>query len=474
MPEMTIFDALTKAAGREKALNPVGMLNAGWKVISEAFTGAWQRNISETRSDLFAYPTLYACIARIAKDIGAMPFVLKQRDANGIWSETTNPAYSPVLRRPNHYQTAAQLRESWQLSKLTQGNTYVLKGYDERGVVNRLYVLDPCRVKPLVSESGDVFYELWTDKLNLIPEMEGRGNLVVPARHIIHDREITLHHPLIGVPPLCAAYWPAVKNLKILRSAAEFFANNAQPGGILSAPGSISDDTADRLSKYWHENFSGSKAGRVAVVGDNLSFVPLAAKSVDAQMIEQLRYSDEQICQPFGVPPYKVGIGALPAGAKVDDINNLYFSDALRDRVQHMEDLLDEGLALSLPLGIELDLWPLLRMDQEKLAKVEAEKVKGSISTPNEARKAFDRKPLDGGDTVYMQQQNYSLAALAKRDALDDPFANSTSSAPPQTVDAAPTKELIAALQRSISDAWDDGELFADLGMSPLDVIAER
>lgn len=391
-----------------------------WTRISEPFTGGWQQNATETRGDILSYPTLYACVKRIAEDIGSLPFVLKARNPNGIWQTTENPAYSPVLRKPNHYQTQAQFREAWQISKMLQGNAYVLKQRDDRGVVVKLYVLDPYRVMPLISDSGDVFYQLWVENLNL-PGGDGiEGNtLTVPAREIIHDREMTLHHPLIGVPPLSAAYWPAVKNLKILRSSAEFFANNAQPSGILSAPGNISDGTAARLSEYWNTNFTGTNAGKVAVVGDGLQFVSLSAKSVDSQMVEQLRYSDEQICQPFGIPPFKVGIGMLPAGQKVDDINNLYYSDALRARVQHMEELLDEGLAISRPLGVELDLWPLLRMDQEKLSRVEGQKVKDSISTPNEARLAFDKAPLEGGDTVYMQQQNYSLAALARRDAMN-------------------------------------------------------
>ena len=32
-------------------------------------------------------------------------------------------------------------------------------------------------------------------------------------------------------------------------------------------------------------------------------------------------------------------------------------------------------------------------------------------------------EPVEGGDSPYLQQQNYSLEALAKRDAASDPFA---------------------------------------------------
>ena len=43
---------------------------------------------------------------------------------------------------------------------MLHGNTYVLKQRDERGVVVALYVLDPSKVKPLVTPDGAVYYEL--------------------------------------------------------------------------------------------------------------------------------------------------------------------------------------------------------------------------------------------------------------------------------------------------------------------------
>lgn len=405
---LSIFSAVKSAAiSGEKALSQVPVSRGWWPLIHEPFTGAWQRNQEEKLESLLQYPTLYACVSRIATDIGKLPFQVKSRDSKGIWKVVENQTYSPVLRKPNHYQIQQQFREGWLLSKLTQGNTYVLKERDNRGVVVALFVLDPCRVMPLVSDSGEVFYQLYIDNLNLLPE--GNTQLVVPASEIIHDRCIAPFHPLIGLPPIAAAHWPALKNMRILRSSSEFFANNAQPSGILSAPGAIADATAERLKTYWNDNFTGSNAGKVAVVGDGLSFVSLAAKSVDAQMVEQLRYSDEQICQPFGIPPFKVGIGSIPAGMKVDDINQLYYSDALQTHVEAMENLLDDGLGVRMPLAVELDLWPLLRMDPAKQASYHETLGRAGIEAINEGRQAFNLPPLDGGDTVYKQQQDFPL-----------------------------------------------------------------
>ena len=83
---------------------------------------------------------------------------------------------------------------------------------------------------------------------------------------------------------------------------------------------------------------------------------------------------------------------------------------------------MDEGMGLDTPtagrqMGVELDLSGLLRMDQATQIKTLTEGVKGGLWTPNEARSQVDAAPLAGGDTVYLQQQYYSLEALADHSA---------------------------------------------------------
>lgn len=48
-----------------------------------------------------------------------------------------------------------------------------------------------------------------------------------------------------------------------------------------------------------------------------------------------------------------------------------------------------------------------------------------AFKTINEVRAEEGLDPVTGGSTPYLQQQNYSLEALSKRDAKDDPFSKS-------------------------------------------------
>lgn len=413
-----------------------------WPMIKEAYSGAWQKNDTWTNDTVLSHYAVYACVTLIANDIGKLRQRLMKLDDNGIWKETTSPSFSPVLKKPNSYQNHVQFKQWWQTSKLINGNAYALKKRDQRGVVVGLYLLDPCRVLPLVTDNGSVYYQLSSDNLNRI----GDG-ITVPASDIIHDRMNCLFHPLVGVSPLYAAAQAACQSLKMQNDSATFFANGARPGGILSAPGAISDETAARLKAHWDANYTGQNAGKVAVVGDDLKFQQMKMSATDSQLIEQFKLTAEMVCTAFHVPPSKVGVSTAATGTTAAQENQKYYSDCIQVLAEEYEACMDDGLSLPEKYGVELDVDGLLRMDMGALVETLAAGVKGGVMTPNYALRRLNQPPVEGGDTIYLQQQNYSIEALSRRDAQADPFATGspTIAAPADTTPATvePTDEQI-------------------------------
>lgn len=398
---------------REKATNLQSVDSRGgwWPIVRESFAGAWQQNVEVRRDTALSFHANFACQTLIASDIAKLRVKLVKLTDNQIWEETSRSAYSPVLRKPNHFQNRIQFFEGWVLSKLQRGNTYVLKERDNRNIVTDLYVLNPDRVKPLVAENGEVFYELSTDHLSGLTDQ-----VTVPAREIIHDRFNCLFHPLVGLSPIFANGIAAMQGLAIQTASTKLFQNGARPGGILTAPGSISDETAQRLKQHWDNNYSGANAGKVAVIGDGLKYESMAMKAVDAQLIEQLKWSAETVASTYHVPSYKIGVGQMPTVNNVQSLNLEYYSQCLQVLIESIEMCLDEGLGMGEKIGTEFDLEGLLRMDSAAQMDV-LEKSKGKM-TVNEQRAKLGLGPVEGGDTVYLQEQDHSLLWLAKRDAM--------------------------------------------------------
>lgn len=400
--------------------------------VLEPFAGAWQRGIQVDKQEVLKQSTVWSCLTLIASDIGKLGVNIIEKTADGLWLPTDNSAYSPVIRKPNHYQNRIKFFESWMLSKLGPGgNTYVLKQRDGSRKIRKMFILDPTRVQPLVAVDGSVYYQLSTDMLAGI----GATSTIVPASEIIHDVGVALYHPLCGLSPIVACGLAATQSLKIQEQSAKFFQNNSKPGGVLTAPGTISNETAERIQKYWDANFSGeANAGRVAALGDGLKYEGMSVHATDAQLVEQLAWSDERICATYHVPPFLVGVGPMPTANNVEMLWQQYYSQCLQTHIENIELCLDEGLEMGPSVGVEFDIDGLIRMDSATKT-ANAEKAIKSGMSPNEARrKYYGLGPVPGGEHPYLQQQNFSLEALAKRDAQEDPFKTAPASAPAKPV----------------------------------------
>jgi len=431
----------------------------GWlSVVREPFTGAWQQNMETSAQSVLAYSAVYACTTLIAQDIGKMRLRLVEQDAAGIWSEIESAAFSPVLAKPNRYQTINKFLEQWMVSKLTWGNTYVLKERDARGVVVALYVLDPQKVKPLVTPDGAVYYELTT---NALAGLE--GTVTVPAAEIIHDLMVPLFHPLVGVTPIYACGLVALQGLKITENSTNFFANGSSPGGVLLVPGNINKPQADEVAAEWAAKYTGMNAGKVAVLPNGITYEALSVNATDAQLIEQLKWTVEQVCSCFHVPAALIDSSHQPPYANSDPLIQMYYSQCLQCLIVALELALDHGLGLvDVPgktYGTEFDINDLLWMDTATKTKAATDAIIGGLLSPNESRATyFGVGPVEGGDTPYLQQQQFSLAALAQRDA-NDPFAKPPSA--PQAASTTPEEEDIdlasfSALltRKAVQEGW--------------------
>jgi len=414
-------------------LNSVQSRGGWWPIIGESYAGSWQQNVEVTLENVMTFAAVYACTTVPANDIAKLRIKLMQQDARdpAIWREVESPSFSPVLRKPNHFQNRIQFLHSWIVSKRMHGNTYVLLHRDNRQVVTGMYVLDPTRCRPLVAPNGDVYYELKTDHLSSITE----PTVYVPAREIIHDRMNTLYHPLVGISPISACGLAAVQGLKIQNNSALFFDQGSTPSGVLTAPGVIAQATADRLKTYWETEFSGANVGRVAVLGDGLHYEQMTMSAVDSQLIDQLKWTAENVCTAFHMPPYKIGIGPPPSYNNIDALNQQYYNETLQELIESIELLCDEGLGLTATdqrYGVELDVKNLSRMDTTSRVTAARDSLKAGMTVNEVRREYYDLPAVPGGDAVYLQQQDFSIEALAKRDALPDPFGKAEPALPPK------------------------------------------
>jgi phage portal protein BeeE len=96
------------------AMRPSDIVGDGgwWPIIREPFAGAWQRNLEVRADTVVSNVTVFRCVSLIASDIAKMRLKLIQQVSPGVWEEADNPAWSPVIRKPNHFQNRIQFFEN--------------------------------------------------------------------------------------------------------------------------------------------------------------------------------------------------------------------------------------------------------------------------------------------------------------------------------------------------------------------------
>ena len=415
---------LLKILGKEfelslKAATPQPLImGGGWRtIVEEPYTGAWQKNDPITVESALSNPSVFGCVSAISADIGKIaPPLLLERDPQGFWSETTNSAYTPVLRTPNPYQTAQQFTEQTVLSLLLYGNAYQWKHRDARGVVDQLFVLDPARVKVLTAPDGSVYYELQANDLAGLTDRT--EPLIAPASEIIHVRINCFFHPLMGLSPLYAVAGAVSQAGAIQSSSTAFFAGGGRSPFALIAPTKLDPNSAERA----REEASKFKTSGTMILELGMQIVPMPTTAADSQLIAQLGWTEETIAKCFRMPISLLNSAKQPPYANAE-ATQLQYKSCLEPYMVSLANGLTTGLELPLSLKVEFDDTLLSWMDTATRTAA-AQKAIVSGMSPNEVRATYyDLPPVAGGELPYLQQQNWPVAELAERTEPADTLA---------------------------------------------------
>lgn len=388
--------------------------------VREPFSGAWQRNITNANArdpNLLAFSGVYACVAVISQDLAKMALQVLTLLDDGITEKVhVNSPYHKVLRNPNSYQTSIDWVQMYATSRLLRGNTYVYQEFDARGVPRAMHLLHPDRTWPLVDPvTKEVYYQFtphYTDLFDVsqFGDVEN-GQVRIPSRFIIHDRINCLWHPLIGTSPLFAAAVTAMTGARILMNSERLFANMARPSGVLTSAGTIQDPTAERLKREFEANFSEGNMGRTAVLGDGLEWKSMVMTSTDAQLIEQLKWTIEDVARCFRVPMFLLNDVTKMTYKNSEQMSQAYYSGCLQYHIEGIEARLSQAFGLNEEVEyVAFEVRSMFRMDTTERYSAYKEGIGAGMLSPNEARRMENLGPVKGGDEPRMQMQYVPLS----------------------------------------------------------------
>ncbi len=284
---------------------------------------------------------------------------------------------------------------------LLNGNGYALIERDKNGLVTGLRNVKSGLVTVLESDDGK--------KLGYKVLMDNE-TLTIDSTDMIHIKTFTVDGK-IGISPI----YSLKPELAMQKNGVSLMVNTFKKGiatsGILTLKkGNLNNESKKSIRESFEEANSGAQnSGSVMVLGENEEFKQLAVDTKVLDMIQNNKYSTQQIAKGFGIPLSRFG-QELVNSSDVD-ANDIYITSTLNAyKIILLQEFCNK---LNIDLTIEFDV--LQARDKEALFyKFMSDKQGEGILTVNEVRSFYGFSDVEGGDKVYKNSANQTLANLEK------------------------------------------------------------
>ena len=247
---------------------------------------------------------VYSCVRILAEAVAGLPLHLYRYKEDGSKEKAlSHPLYLLLHDEPNSEMSSFVFRETLMTHLLLWGNAYAQIIRNGRGEVIALYPLMPDRMAVDRDVNGQLYYE-YTTSTDDVPTVKGSIVRLKPS-DVLHIPGLGFDG-LVGYSPIAMAKNAIGLAIATEEYGSKFFANGAQPSGVLEHPGTIKDP--QRIRDSWMSQFGGSaNSNKIAVLEEGLKYTPISISPEQAQFLETRKFQINEIARIFRVPPHMVG-----------------------------------------------------------------------------------------------------------------------------------------------------------------------
>jgi len=264
-------------------------------ILRETYGDAAGGSVSDGRA--LGVAAVWACVRLLATAVAMLPLALYRRDGERNTLVDDHPVHDLLAERPNSWQTPFEFKQMALVHLLMRGNFYAEKVVF-RGKVTDLLPLNPAFMEPKILPDGRLAYIY-----------RGPNGRTVPYKQseILHIRGLTTDG-IKGLSVLQAAKRAVSVAAKLEMHTAGLMDNGTRPSGALETDQELNEEAFKRLREDFENNYVGAgNAGRPLILEAGLKWKQLSLSAVDAQFIDQRKYTRAEIAMFFGVPPHMIG-----------------------------------------------------------------------------------------------------------------------------------------------------------------------
>ena len=366
---------------------------------------------------------VYACVRILAEAVASLPLhVYEYQDDGGKKLVHDHPLYYLLHDEPNPEMTSFVFRETLMSHLLIWGNAYAQIIRDGAGRVLGLYPLLPDKMDVQRDEKGNIYY-VYSRNSDENPMFKEYGNIRLKAEDVLHIPGLGFDG-LIGYSPIAMAKNAVGMTLACEEYGASFFANGANPGGVLEHPGVLKDPSKVRES--WNSVYRGvNNAHKIAVLEEGMKYQQIGIPPEEAQFLETRKFQINEIARLYRIPPHMVGDLDKSSFSNIEQQSLEFVKYTLDPWVIRWEQSLQRSLLLPGEKGkyfIKLNVDGLLRGDYQSRMNGYAVGRQNGWFSANDIREMENMNPIpdeEGGNLYLINGAMTKLAdagAFAKTD----------------------------------------------------------
>ncbi len=342
------------------------------------------------------------CIALRSELLASMPLKLYRRSRDGGRDRADDlPLYGVLHDNANEQTSAFEFREFLIRCLDLTGNAFARIERNRRGQVVALFALLPAGVTVERLKSGRLRYKV----------SDGTGGAVV----LLQDEVLHLRGPsrdgVIGLSPIQIARGTLSLAISQHETSAALMANSLRPSAVISYPIAMGPEAVERWRTSIAAKLQGStKAGNFLLLDGGAKFDKMSFSPEDAEFLDSMKLSNENVARIFGVPPTAVGILDKGTYSNVEQEAQSLIQNCLGPLAARIEAAMSRCLLTPdtrRSLYLEHELAGLLRGDVKSRFEAYRMAREMGVYSANDVRRRENEPPITGAGDEYHQPANW-------------------------------------------------------------------
>lgn len=365
-----------------------------------------------TLSSAMTISAVWACIKSSAETMASLPIDVFRKTSSG--RQKMDGALDDLIAlSPNADQTPIEFWEGMLSWLLAVGNAYAEIDW-VNGRAAALLPLPSTLVKPFRNKvTNELMYEVRDPGIS--------RPRVVKQQDMLHLRGWGFGGDE-GMSPIRWGTQSLGAAMAADEASGKMFGSGMQASGVLKSNQRISEDQRPQIQKLMEQYMGSSRAGKIMVLEAGMDFQQLMLNPDDAQMLETRRFSIEEVCRWFGVPPIVIGHsseGQTMWGTGVEQIFLSWMQRGMNPVLKKIEQRIRKQL---IPLRdqrntyAEFNREALLQMDSKAKAEFLRAMTTNGIMSRDEARDKLNLERRGGvADDLMVQTAMSPIDLLNER-----------------------------------------------------------